>query len=144
MAGFHKRVMANADFATREKLVNLLVNSVMIYSNKAVVKGNIPVITTDALIPSHHVLPLHISASPSPRPKFTPFSAINIRSSGSNTKSNLIGDFWSPYNEELLDEDHLSAAKYSFLFAITSDRACAQAASRSTPFGGSRHSRSIA
>jgi hypothetical protein len=86
--------------------------------------------------------PLHISASLPPRPKFTPFSAINIRSSGSNTKSNPLDDFWSPYNEELLDENHLSTAKYSFLFAIPSDRACAQVASRSTPFGGSRHSRS--
>jgi hypothetical protein len=56
-ARYH-RVMANADFATREKLVNLLVNSVTLYSHKAVVKGNIPVITTDALIPSHHIVSL--------------------------------------------------------------------------------------
>jgi site-specific DNA recombinase len=55
----YRRVMANADFATREKLVNLLVNSVTLYSHKAVVKGNIPVITTDALIPSHHNHPAH-------------------------------------------------------------------------------------
>ena len=36
-----KRVMANADFATREKLINLLVNSVTLMTNKAVVAGNV-------------------------------------------------------------------------------------------------------
>jgi site-specific DNA recombinase len=56
----YRRVMANADFATREKLVNLLINSVTLYPQKAVVKGNIPLITTDALIPSHHIAPLRV------------------------------------------------------------------------------------
>jgi site-specific DNA recombinase len=54
----YRRVMANAEFATREKLVNLLINSVTIYPHKAVVKGNIPVITADVLIPSNHIVPL--------------------------------------------------------------------------------------
>jgi hypothetical protein len=45
--------MAKADFAKREKLVNLLVNSVTLHTHKAVVKGNIPVIRGDALNPSN-------------------------------------------------------------------------------------------
>jgi hypothetical protein len=45
-----------------------------------------------------------------------------IRSSGSNTKSNPSPDFWSPYNEEPLDENHHFGAKYSFLFAHPSPR----------------------
>ena len=45
-----QRVMAKADFAKREKLVNLLVNSATLYTNKAIVKGNIPVDKLDALI----------------------------------------------------------------------------------------------
>jgi site-specific DNA recombinase len=48
----YQRVMANANFATREKLVNYLVNFVTIYSHKAVVEGAIPLVTDDALIPS--------------------------------------------------------------------------------------------
>jgi len=62
-ARYH-RIMVKADFATREKLVNLLVNSVTLYPKKAVVKGNIPVITTDALIPSSHVSPLQNPTPP--------------------------------------------------------------------------------
>jgi hypothetical protein len=49
---YHK-VMANADFATREKLVNLLVNSVKLFPSKAVVEGIIPVTSVDALVPSN-------------------------------------------------------------------------------------------
>jgi site-specific DNA recombinase len=45
-----QRVMAKADFAKRERLVNLLVNSVSLYTNKAIVKGNIPVDKFDALV----------------------------------------------------------------------------------------------
>ena len=45
-----ERAMAKADFATREKLTNLLVHSVALHKKKAVVKGYIPVTTTDALI----------------------------------------------------------------------------------------------
>jgi hypothetical protein len=45
--------MTKANFATREKLVNRLVNSVTLYTNKAIVKGNIPVIRGDALNPSN-------------------------------------------------------------------------------------------
>jgi site-specific DNA recombinase len=52
-ARYH-RVMAKADFATREKLVNLLVNSVKLYPNKAIVEGIIPVSSFDALVPSNH------------------------------------------------------------------------------------------
>jgi len=44
-----QRAMGKADFANREKLVNLLVNSVTLYTNKANVKGNIPVIRGDVL-----------------------------------------------------------------------------------------------
>jgi hypothetical protein len=46
------RVMAKADFATREKLVNRLVNSVTLMTDKAIVRGNIPIDTLDALNPS--------------------------------------------------------------------------------------------
>ena len=44
-----KRAMAKADFDTREKLTNLLVHSVALHEKKAVVKGYIPITTTDAL-----------------------------------------------------------------------------------------------
>lgn len=47
-----QRVMAKANFEKREKLVNLLVTSVTLYTNKATVKGNIPIDKLDALIPS--------------------------------------------------------------------------------------------
>ena len=47
-----QRSMAKADFAAREKLVNLLIHSVALHQNKAVVKGYIPMTTTDALITS--------------------------------------------------------------------------------------------
>jgi site-specific DNA recombinase len=47
------RTMAKADFAKREKLVSHLVNSVTLYTNRAVVKGNIPVIRGDVLNPSN-------------------------------------------------------------------------------------------
>jgi len=46
-----QRSMAKADFANREKLVNLLVNSVTLYTHKAKVTGNIPVIRGDVLNP---------------------------------------------------------------------------------------------
>ena len=36
-----KRVMENADFSTREKLVNLLVNKITLYPEKAIVNGNV-------------------------------------------------------------------------------------------------------
>jgi site-specific DNA recombinase len=44
-----ERVMRKADFSVREKLTRLLVTSVMLYPNKAVVSGNIPLISLDAL-----------------------------------------------------------------------------------------------
>ena len=44
-----QRAMAKADFATREEIVNLLVQSVALYKQKAVVKGFIPMTTADAL-----------------------------------------------------------------------------------------------
>lgn len=47
------RVMAKADFQTREKLANLLINSVTLYTDKAIVKGNVPVIRGDVLNPSN-------------------------------------------------------------------------------------------
>jgi len=48
-----QRAMAKADFAQREKLVNFLVNSITLYSNKAIVQGNIPVSKFDVLNPKH-------------------------------------------------------------------------------------------
>lgn len=45
----YQRVMKKTDFQTREKLAHLLVSVVSLYPNKAVVKGNIPVISVDAL-----------------------------------------------------------------------------------------------
>lgn len=45
----YQRVMRKADFQTREKLSHLLVSVVSLYPNKAIVKGNIPVISVDAL-----------------------------------------------------------------------------------------------
>jgi hypothetical protein len=51
--------MANADFETRTRLANLLVNSVTLYPDRAVVAGNIPVIKTDALITRRYASPLH-------------------------------------------------------------------------------------
>jgi len=39
------------DFAAREKLINLSVNSGTLYPDKAVVEGAIPLIRSDALIP---------------------------------------------------------------------------------------------
>ncbi len=48
-----QRVMAKADFATREKLANLLINSVTLHKDRAIVKGNIPVIRGDVLNPSN-------------------------------------------------------------------------------------------
>ena len=56
-----QRVMTKADFATREKLVNLLVNSVTLYTHKASVKGNIPVVRGDVLNPSNVALSLYCS-----------------------------------------------------------------------------------
>jgi len=47
-----KRVMIKADFATREKIVNFLVNSITLYADKAIVNGNIPVAKLDVLNPS--------------------------------------------------------------------------------------------
>jgi site-specific DNA recombinase len=52
-ARYH-RVMPNADFATREKLVKFLINSVTLYPNKAIVEGIIPVTSLDALVTSNH------------------------------------------------------------------------------------------
>src|SRR5258706_473627 len=42
-----KRVMAKANFKTREKLANLLINSVTLLTDKAIVKGNIPITKLD-------------------------------------------------------------------------------------------------
>lgn len=47
-----QHVMAKADFPTREKLVNLLVDSVTLWPDKAIVSGNIPVTNTDVLSPA--------------------------------------------------------------------------------------------
>jgi len=40
----YKRIMANADHQTREKLANLLINRVVLYPDKARVEGNIPIV----------------------------------------------------------------------------------------------------
>ena len=47
------RSMANATFETRQKLANLLINSVTLYPDKAVVQGNIPITNIDALSTSN-------------------------------------------------------------------------------------------
>jgi site-specific DNA recombinase len=44
-----QRVMSKANFETKEKLAHLLVNSVTLYSSKAIVKGNIPITKLDVL-----------------------------------------------------------------------------------------------
>jgi site-specific DNA recombinase len=44
-----QRVMRKADFATRDKLSHLLINSVMLTPDKAVIVGNIPLIKIDVL-----------------------------------------------------------------------------------------------
>ena len=51
-ARYH-RVMAKADFEKKQKIANLLVNSVTLFPNRAVVEGIIPVSSVDALIPSN-------------------------------------------------------------------------------------------
>ena len=44
-----KRVMEKADFSTREKLVNLLVNSITLFPDRVKIEGNIPVTNLDVL-----------------------------------------------------------------------------------------------
>jgi hypothetical protein len=61
-----QRAMSKADFANREKLVNLLVNSVTLYTHKAKVSGNIPVIRGDVLNPSNVALGFFCSQTLSP------------------------------------------------------------------------------
>ena len=51
-ARYH-RAMAKAGFEKKQKIVNLLVNSVTLFPNRAVVEGIIPVSSVDALIPSN-------------------------------------------------------------------------------------------
>ncbi len=53
----YQRVMEKADFQTREKIANLLINRVALYPDKARVEGNIP-FHPDALVPSNHASPL--------------------------------------------------------------------------------------
>ena len=72
-----QRAMAKADFANREKLVNVLVNSVTLYTRKAVVKGNIPVIRGDALNPSNLASSFSCSqAESTPTPAPVPITAV--------------------------------------------------------------------
>lgn len=49
----YRRIMAKANFQTREKLVNCLVDSVTLYPKRAIIQGTIPLIAKDALIPAH-------------------------------------------------------------------------------------------
>ena len=56
-----QRVMSKADFPTREKLVNLLVNSVTLWPDKAIVAGNIPVTNLDVLSLPHSSAPQKIA-----------------------------------------------------------------------------------
>jgi site-specific DNA recombinase len=53
----YQRVMGKADFQTREKIANLLINRVALYPDKARVEGNIP-FHPDALVPSNHASPV--------------------------------------------------------------------------------------
>ena len=57
----YQRVMAQADFKTKTKLANLLINRVSLYQDRAIVKGNIPVVENDALITSHLDAPRFLS-----------------------------------------------------------------------------------
>ena len=43
LSAVYKRTMDKADFKTKEKIANLLINRVMLYPDKAVVEGIIPV-----------------------------------------------------------------------------------------------------
>lgn len=45
----YQRVMPKSDFLTREKIVNRLVTSVTLLTNKAIIRGNVPVDKLDAL-----------------------------------------------------------------------------------------------
>jgi len=54
ISGRFQRVMANADFSTREKVANLIINSVVLHDDKAIVSGNIPISNSDALTTSNH------------------------------------------------------------------------------------------
>lgn len=54
----YRRVMGNADFTTREELTNLLINRVILHTDRAMVEGNIPVPQGDVLIPAHGRAPL--------------------------------------------------------------------------------------
>jgi hypothetical protein len=60
-----QRVMPKANFETRIKLVNLLVNSVTLLTNKAKVKEIVPIDNPDALITTRANLPFFDS------PKFS-------------------------------------------------------------------------
>lgn len=60
-ARFH-RVMAKADFAKRQQLLNLLVDAVALHPRKAVITGKIPVNALDALNPRRYASPLQFNA----------------------------------------------------------------------------------
>ena len=67
------RAMAKADFSKREKIASLLINSVTLYTDRAVVKGNIPVIRGDVLNPSNLASSFSCSqaeSTPAPAPCF--------------------------------------------------------------------------
>ena len=69
---------------------------------------------------------IHESYS-SERARFlSPFFVPKHCSSGSIAISIHLVDFWSPYNEEPLEENCLSAPKELFLFARPTDRVCAE------------------
>jgi hypothetical protein len=68
------------------------------------------------------ISPLHISASQLLLAKITLILALKHCSSGSIAKSILAADFWSPYNEEPLDENRDFGANELFLFAHPSGR----------------------
>ena len=47
----YQRAMSKANFQTREKLANLLIDRVTLHPEKAIMEGNIPISNDDALIP---------------------------------------------------------------------------------------------
>ena len=68
-------------------------------------------------------------ARPAKRPlggDISPFFVLKHCSSGSITKSIHFPDFWSPFNEEPLDENRLFWVKRLFLFAHPTGRVCAE------------------
>jgi site-specific DNA recombinase len=62
LSAVYNRAMARADFATRHKIANLLINRVKLYPDKAVVEGIVPVVP-DVLSSAHRRAPPFVCVS---------------------------------------------------------------------------------